>query len=888
MSHLKIVFWNANGLAQHTLEVKHFLMSNQIDILLISETHFTHKHHFCIPQYDFYHVMHPAGKARGGSGILIKNTIKHLQGNHYCSEEIQATNIIVNTLQGPLTVSSIYSPPKHNIKKDNYIRFFKTLGNKFIACGDYNAKHTIWGSRLTTPKGRQLYWAIKDLNLRTISPDTPTYWPTDLNKAPDLIDFCISKGIPTGSEKCIAGHELSSDHSPVFLTLHTQHTTQEHKCKLHNKKTNWHYFRYQISNTLNQKMPLKTEDDISEAVEHLVQTIQKAAWNSTPKRSFDYPTKCPTSVQGKLTKKRKAKKQWQQTKSPEDKRKLNRATSGLQKHLKDLNDKEIETEILNLGPTKSSDYSLWKITKKLKQPPKINYPIRKPDNSWTKSNSEKAVTFANYLYDVFTPNCSEETPPYIQTFLDQTCQLELPIKKFSKNEVSQAIKSLKLAKAPGYDLITPKILKELPREGIDCITFIFNACLTRNFVPPQWKVAQVTMIQKPGKPADQVTSYRPISLLPVLSKVLESLFIKRLMPIIEENKLIPNHQFGFRKNHGTIEQIHRLVETINSAFESKQYCTSAFLDISQAFDKVWHEGLLYKAKKLLPINFYLFIKSYIQNRLFYVQEADEISKLKCIRAGVPQGSVMGPILYLLFTSDLPQSEIAVIGTFADDTAVLTVNKNAEMASKLLQDYLNTLSNWLKHWRIKANESKSTHVTFTLNHGSCPPVQMNQVELPQENEVKYLGLYLDKKLKWKTHIKTKRKALDIQTNKMNFLIGSNSKMSLENKLLIYKCIIKPIWTYGIQLWGTASNTTIKTLQQFQSKTLRKIAAAPQYITNKRLHKELDIKTVNQEIVSQLKNYKLRIQKHPNPLATNLMSNVETFKRLKRRAPQDLLL
>lgn len=395
------------------------------------------------------------------------------------------------------------------------------------------------------------------------------------------------------------------------------------------------------------------------------------------------------------------------------------------------------------------------------------------------------------------------------------------------------------------------------------------------------------MIQKPGKPSDQVKSYRPISLLPVLSKVLESLFLTRLMPIIESKNLIPPHQFGFRKNHGTIEQIHRLVEAINNAFETKKYCTSAFLDISQAFDKVWHEGLLYKLRKLVPINYYLFIKSYLQNRLFYVYESNEISDLKCIRAGVPQGSIMGPILYLLFTSDLPQSENTVIGTFADDTAVLAIDKNASITNNKLQTYLDTLCKWLKSWRIKANETKSTHVTFTLKHGNCPPVHMNQIELPQEKEVKYLGIHLDKKLNWNTHIKTKRRALDIQAHKMNYLIGQNTKKSLENKLLVYKCMMKPIWTYRIQLWGTASNTTIKTLQQFQSKTLRKIAVAPQYITNVRLHKELNIRTVKEEIPYQIQNYKLRIETHQNSLAANLMNNPETFIRLRRRAPQDII-
>lgn len=887
MSQLNIVFWNANGLSNHILEVKEFLRTRQIDVMLICETHFTQKSHLLIPQYDFYHVNHPDSKARGGSGILIRKTIKHHQGTHYCAQEIQATNIIVEDWLGPLTISSIYCPPKHNIKKDLYISFFRSLGNKFLACGDYNAKHPLWGSRLTSPKGKQLFYAIKELNLNVKSSGTPTYWPTDVNKTPDLIDFCVSKGIPEGSQNCTSICELSSDHSPVLLTVHCKYIIQDQKCTLHNKKTNWHYFRYLLSTNLSENIPLKTDEDLVDAVEHLVRNIQLASWNATPQKSFSINHTTPTNVLKKLFIKRKAKKTWQRTRSPDDKRKLNKATAELKLLLQNIQNENFEKNIQGLGPNKSTDYSLWKVTKSIKRYPKINHPIRKPDSSWTKSNLEKATTFANHLSDVFTPNTNEVVPENIKKILDETHQLDLPIKKFSKAEVIKVINTLKANKAPGYDLITPTILKELPANALNLLTYIYNACLTRCFVPPQWKVAQITMIQKPGKPTDQVKSYRPISLLSVLSKVLEILFLKRLTPIVNQKELIPDHQFGFRKNHGTIEQIHRLVETIHNAFESKEFCTAAFLDISQAFDKVWHEGLLYKIKKLLPINFYLFIKSYINDRHFYVQEAGEASTIKNIRAGVPQGSVLGPLLYLLFTADLPRSQNAVIGTFADDTAVLAVSKDAQKASNALQKYLNTLSVWLREWRIKANESKSTQVTYTLKHATCPPVQLNQIEIPQKDEALYLGIYLDRKLKWKKHIQTKRKALDIQLRKMKYLIGYRSKLSLENKILIYKCILKPIWTYGIQLWGTASNTNIKLLQQFQSKVLRIITNAPTYVTNERLHKDLNIKTVKEEISSQLMSYKLRIDDHPNPLAANLMSNRETFTRLKRKAPQDLI-
>jgi hypothetical protein len=144
--------------------------------------------------------------------------------------------------------------------------------------------------------------------------------------------------------------------------------------------------------------------------------------------------------------------------------------------------------------------------------------------------------------------------------------------------------------------MTGKILKELPIIGIKYFTQLFNVVLLTGYFPAQWKVTQIIFILEPGKLPNELTSYRPISLFPIVSKVLEKLLLKRFLPIGEINRLIPNYQFGFRQRHSRIEQTHRVVRKINEALENKQYCSAAFLDISQAFDKVWHTGLLYKLR----------------------------------------------------------------------------------------------------------------------------------------------------------------------------------------------------------------------------------------------------------------------------------------------------
>jgi len=137
---------------------------------------------------------------------------------------------------------------------------------------------------------------------------------------------------------------------------------------------------------------------------------------------------------------------------------------------------------------------------------------------------------------------------------------------------------------------------------------------------------------KSVKPAEDVKSYRPISLLPILSKVFEKLFIARIQPILQPTQIIPDHQFGFRRKHSTVEQVNRITNIIHRALENKQYFTAAFLDISQAFDKVWHEGLLYKLNTFLPDNTNRIIQSYLTNRYFRTKYREAYSSLRQILA----------------------------------------------------------------------------------------------------------------------------------------------------------------------------------------------------------------------------------------------------------------
>jgi hypothetical protein len=883
---LKIALWNANGLLQHKDEIKIFLDHNAIDILLVSETHFTDRSYFRIPHYNAYFTNHPDNTAHAGSGILIKQNISHYELPKFEKNFLQATVIKVQMKTYELTVAAVYCPPRHNIKEENFNEFFRTLGNKFIAGGDYNCKNTIWGSRLTTTKGRELLKTIRNHQYSPLSTGTPTYWPSDPDKIPDLLDFYITNGISTSYMDIVPSYDLSSDHTPVIATISTEVVNKKTTPRLHNRRTNWTDYRTKIEEAINLLTSLKSPAELDTALTNFISTLQAAALHATPIQTTQTRSiNIPSEIKKLIAVKRRARKTWQQSHAPSDKTAYNRATNKLRTEIKKSRELTLQNYLRNLN---RYDNSIWKPVKSAKKP-KASVPPLKIQRTghperWARSDKEKAELFAAHLSEVFTPNGShtdQEIEDYI-TALPPNIQ---SIKLFSPKEIQEEIGFLNIKKAPGIDKITPKMMKELPKKGLVMLTYIYNAMLRLSFWPKKLKTAEILLIPKPGKDPKELSSYRPISLLSVINKLFEKLILRRLNMDQKPDEWMPPHQFGFRNHHTTTQQIHRIIHKINQALEDKQYCTSVFIDVSQAFDKVWHEGLLFKIKKVLPIKYFRILKSYLSDREFRTRVNEEVSRTFPIQSGVPQGSVLGPILYVLFTTDLPTTDFTTTGTFADDTAILASHDDPKTASQRLQDHLDQLAIWLKKWRIRINETKSLHVTFTMRKGQCPAVHINNTEIPQSSTVRYLGLHLDSRLTWKQHIAKKRRQIDQKVKDLHWIIGSNTNTSLDSKVLIYKTIIRPIWTYGIELWGCASKSNIAIMQRRQSRILRMITNAPWYVTNQTLHEDLNvlfIKDIIQE--KSLKHYD-KLGHHSNTLLQPLLDQHQQ-RRLKKLWPADL--
>ena len=278
---LRLALWNANDLSSHRLELQTFLDMHKIDIALISETHFTSRTVFRLPRYTVFHTIHPDDTAHGGAAVLIRSSLRHHEHTRLQTNELQAIAVHLDALPWPMTVSAAYCPPRHAPSSATYAAFFQSLGPRFLAGGDWNAKHTTWGARLITPKGRTLLSAIHGCHCTYYSTGEPTYWPTDHHKLPDLLEFFVARAVADNYIRVESVDELSSDHSPIVATIGTHALPRAVPRTLTTTHTDWDAFRAYIFAHIDPNLRIKQHSELDDATHRFTTLFQDVAWHST-------------------------------------------------------------------------------------------------------------------------------------------------------------------------------------------------------------------------------------------------------------------------------------------------------------------------------------------------------------------------------------------------------------------------------------------------------------------------------------------------------------------------------------------------------------------------------------------------------------------------------
>ena len=369
-----------------------------------------------IPYYTIYDTKHPSGKAHGGTAVIIRNDIKHYLHSQVNKECIQTTTVTIQTSSNYFQLSAVYVPPRHKITTQMWEEYFQDLGDKYIATGDYNSKFTLWRPRITTPRSRTPEKYIRNNNLNILSTSRPTYWPSDLSKIPDLLDFAVTKGLNTNKLKITPSLELSSGHTPIIITYRNKPILYSNPETLCNK-IKWQTFKEIIESKIICNIPLKTPEHTEQAVTTLTETIQEATWTTTISEPTNRQTKIiPQDILEKIREKRKAKAKWQKHRTRENRKHLNKLAKEIKNKIKVHNNSEFTKFIETLSAHKNTNYSAIVLSKFL-------HPLFLTDTSpslWLTSLSE----FSNFPGDSDRAHNS-----VLSTIASRKCDLEITVQQ---------------------------------------------------------------------------------------------------------------------------------------------------------------------------------------------------------------------------------------------------------------------------------------------------------------------------------------------------------------------------------------------------------------------------------------------------------------------------
>ena len=446
---------------------------------------------------------------------------------------------------------------------------------------------------------------------------------------------------------------------------------------------------------------------------------------------------------------------------------------------------------------------------------------------------EKANIFNNFFQSQTLLN---DHNAIIPDFPPQLYRSELSTISLSPPEVESVLKILKVGKASGPNGLSNYILRELSSEVSSPLCSLFNQSLHSGVIPKCYKEANVSPVPKKGD-LSLVSNYRPISLLNSESKVFEKLIFKYLYNHLQDNNMLSSVQSGFIPGDSTVNQLTYLYHIFCEALDSGKEVRTVFCDISKAFDRVWHAGLIYKLEVAGVTGEVLrWFESYLSDRRQRVVLPGTFSDWTYLRAGVPQGSILGPLLFLIYINDIVTDIHSNIRLFADDTSLFIIVENPLTAANLLNSDLDKISRWAATWLVTFNPSKSESLLISrkINWQNHPPLFMQNVQIEEVDFHKHLGIYFTNDCSWHQHIDYIKDKAWCRINIMRKLKFKLDRKSLET---IYLVFIRPLLEYGDIIWDNCSQYEKNELDKIQNEAARIATGATRLVSLNNLYREV---------------------------------------------------
>ena len=838
---LRIVQWNADSISTKILELQDRLTSDDIDVCLVQETKL--KEGSRTPKLEGYTCIRADRKlknAGGGLLILIKSSIIYEQLDAVAIEATESLSIKVRMdKRNWIYITNVYIPPCNSIGQDSINLRTDSIPtfNTSLICGDFNAHHSLWDDiQPADERGEQMVdWAIeKELTIMNDNSTTRVSRTTGNESSPD-VELCGAKW--AGKFEWSVGESIgSSDHLPIYITINSSVKHQSVFGKRPRWRSNgvhWADFTKEVEEKLQAELneegtlPGKLASQIRQFTDILLQAGHKHIGKVKPGRNtrvwLTPPVRAAIRQRNNLRRKIKThRREWiEQCKAVKEE--INIAK---QQKWRDIVEDAIDS---------ADDKKIWSFIKSISGTTAAT-PIgevmthhgRRLTSSKAKANifssHYASVSRLKFNKDERATNRAAKQMLRSSSVDDQSCRpLTMP-------ELKKAIARMRARGAPGPDDIPPTFIKALGQTAQTILLQLFNTSFDSASIPQEWRNAIIIPLLKLGKAPSSLSSYRPVSLTSCLVKTLERTIADRLYYITESSNMLSNLQAGFRSHRSCEDQILKITQLIEDGFQRKKCERSvlALLDYSKAFDQVWRQKLLLSMhQKNIPMKFIRWLNCFLSDRQAKVQFANTTSRFRPMRQGLPQGSVLSPLLFILFINNLAEilPENAHVAMFADDVTLLATHRDKKQAERELQDLVDIVAAWSKEWKLTLNADKCEICFFTTSTNEAkwsPSITIDGKQLKHEPNPRLLGVTLDRQLCFGKHVDNVTKSA---TNKLKVL----SKLSYSDwgsdkfqLFRVYQAVVRSRLDYSASAWQPwISTTQMSRLETVQNKCLRAV-------------------------------------------------------------------